>query len=131
MSAICQITLPVAPRTDALAARLLGLQPVAEDDWLRVDDADAAQLAYSDPLPETRRGDVVLHQVRLDRERRPFDPVAPTWDRAERRWLMRLVAAATASAIRTHPVPLEKPAPEQSAGLPETVRRVGSMVKTN
>jgi hypothetical protein len=44
---------------------------------------------------------------------------------------MRLDAAATASAIRTHPLPLEKPAPEQSAGLPETVRRVGSMVKTN
>jgi hypothetical protein len=30
------------------AARLPGLQPVAEGDWLRVDDAYAGQMAYRD-----------------------------------------------------------------------------------
>ena len=53
--AICQNTLPVAPWMDALAARLPGLQPVAEGDWLRVDDAYAGQMAYRDRLLEERR----------------------------------------------------------------------------
>lgn len=45
---------------DALAARLPGLQPVAENDWLRVDDAYAAQMAYRDRLLKTRRDDVFM-----------------------------------------------------------------------
>ena len=57
---ICQNTLPVAPWMDALAARLPGLQPVAEGDWLRVDDAYAAQMAYRDQLLATRRDDVFM-----------------------------------------------------------------------
>ncbi len=57
---ICQNALPVAPWMDALAARLPGLQPVAEGDWLRVDDAYAAQMAYRDHLLETRRDEVVM-----------------------------------------------------------------------
>lgn len=44
---------------DTLAARLPGLQPVAEGDWLRVDDAFAAQMAYRDQLIATRRDEVV------------------------------------------------------------------------
>jgi dimethylamine monooxygenase subunit A len=59
-NAICQTTLPVAPWMDALAARLPGLQPVAAGDWLRVDDAYAAQMAYRDRLLEERRDEVVM-----------------------------------------------------------------------
>lgn len=57
---ICQTTLPVAPWTDTLAARLPGLQPVAEGDWLRVDDAYAGQMAYRDQLIAQRRAEVVM-----------------------------------------------------------------------
>lgn len=265
---ICQNSLPVAPWMDALAARLPGLQPVAEGDWLRVDDAYAAQMAYRDHLLETRRGEVFmrhgapdaaeallletveaavlglpgfaqvvggirrpdgvvvdlragnpmiaaarlaqedflileptetghvlvsgllcfpaswslhqkigrnmhgihqpvdryddniakrvnrvmdvlqpgnavwranvlcyddpeLHQPRLEHERRPFDPAGRVWVRVERQSLMRLSATATVFAIHTYLVPIEKLTPEQSAGLPENVRRGGSMSETN
>jgi len=57
---ICQSSLPVAPWTDALAARLPGLQPVADGDWLRVDDAYAGQMAYRDQLIAGRRDEVVM-----------------------------------------------------------------------
>lgn len=57
---ICQSSLPVAPWTDALAARLPGLQPVAQGDWLRVDDAFSGQMAYRDRLIATRRNEVVM-----------------------------------------------------------------------
>ena len=57
---ICQTSLPVAPWMDVLAARLPGLQPVAEGDWLRVDDAYAGQMAYRDQLMATRRDEVVM-----------------------------------------------------------------------
>lgn len=57
---ICQATLPVAPWTDALAARLPGLQPVADGDWLRVDDAYAGQMAYRDQLIAHRRTEVAM-----------------------------------------------------------------------
>jgi len=45
---------------DALSARLPGLQPVAEGDWLRVDDAYAAQMAYRDQLLNDRTSDVFM-----------------------------------------------------------------------
>ena len=45
---------------DALAARLPGLQPVADGDWLRVDDAYAAQMAYRDQLLNDRTSDVFM-----------------------------------------------------------------------
>lgn len=57
---ICQNALPVAPWMDVLGARLPGLQPVAEGDWLRVDDAYAGQMAYRDRLLAERRDDVFL-----------------------------------------------------------------------
>lgn len=57
---ICQNTLPVAPWMDVLGARLPGLQPVAEGDWLRVDDAYAEQMAYRDHLLKERLGEVFL-----------------------------------------------------------------------
>lgn len=59
-SPICQNTLPIAPWMDPLAARLPGLQPVAEGDWLQVDDAYAGQMAYRDRLLETRRDEVLM-----------------------------------------------------------------------
>lgn len=267
--AIFQNTLPVAPWMDALAARLPGLQPVAEGDWLRVDDAYSGQMAYRDRLLEERRDEVVmraagpveaeavlleqviaaalglpgfarveggirrpdgmvidperedsaiiaaarlaqedflilertaeghvltsavlcfpaswslhqkigrnmlrihepvdryddgiakrvnrvmdvlqrgnavwranvlcyndpeLHQPRLEHERRPFDPTAPVWVRVERQSLKRLTETATVFAIHTYLVPLEKLTPEQSATLPDNVRRGGSMGETN
>lgn len=57
---ICQTALPIAPWMDSLGARLPGLQPVAPGDWLRVDDAYAAQMAYRDQLIATRRDEVVM-----------------------------------------------------------------------
>ena len=45
---------------DALGARLPGLQPVVEGDWLRVDEAYAAQMAYRDRLLKERRNDVFM-----------------------------------------------------------------------
>ncbi len=269
MTKICQSSLPVAPWTDALAARLPGLQPVAEGDWLRVDDAYAGQMAYRDQLIAQRREEVVmraagpvaaeaalleqvvanvlalpgyarvgggilrpdgvvvglasdenpiviaarlaqedflileqtpegqvltsgvlcfpaswtlgqkigrnmlgihqpvarydeniakrvnrvmdvlqqgnvvwranvlcyndpeLYQPRLEHERRPFDPSKPAWVRVERQSLMRLDAKTTVFAIHTYLVPIDKLTPEQSAGLPENVRRGGSMGETN
>lgn len=59
-TAICQNALPVAPWMDPLAARLPGLQPVAEGDWLRVDDAFREQMAYRDRLLAERRGEVAM-----------------------------------------------------------------------
>ena len=67
---ICQTALPVAPWMDPLGARLPGLQPVAAGDWLRVDDAYAAQMAYRDALIATRRDEVVM------RSRGPVDAEA-------------------------------------------------------
>lgn len=269
-SAICQSHLPVAPWMDALAARLPGLQPVAEGDWLRVDDAYARQMAYRDRLLAERRDEVVmrvgspdaletelaarveaavlalpgyarvaggirrpdgvvvdpaaepspmiaaarlaqedflilerqadgghvlvsgvlcfpaswtlaqkigrnmigihqpvdryddniakrvnrvmdvlqsgnavwranvlcyndpeLHQPRLEHERRPFDPAKPIWVRVERQSLMRLTETATVFAIHTYLTPIENLTAEQSAHLPENVRRGGSMGETN
>jgi hypothetical protein len=43
---------------DAMGSRLPGLQPVAEGDWLRVDDAYAPQMAYRDHLLSHCRDDV-------------------------------------------------------------------------
>lgn len=56
---ICQSHLGVAPWTDQLSARLPGLQPVAEGEWLQRDDAFADQMAYRDTLLAERRADVV------------------------------------------------------------------------
>jgi dimethylamine monooxygenase subunit A len=55
---ICQPQLAVAPWTDALGARLPGLQPVAPGQWLLRDEAFAAQMAYRDLLIEQRLDDV-------------------------------------------------------------------------
>jgi hypothetical protein len=63
---ICQSHLPVAPWMDALGARLPGLQPVADGDWLRIDDAFAGQMAYRDHLLATRRDDVVMRAGNID-----------------------------------------------------------------
>lgn len=50
MTTTLQNTLPFAPWMDARTARLPGVQPVAGDDWLRVDDAFAGQMAERDRL---------------------------------------------------------------------------------
>ena len=72
-----------------------------------------------------------LHQPRLEHERRPFDPAGQVWVRVERQTLKRLTATATVFGIHTYLVPLEKLSPEQLAGLPDNVRRGGSMGETN
>ncbi len=77
MTAICQTTLPVAPWMDVLGARLPGLQPVADGDWLRVDDAYAAQMAYRDRLLTERRDDVFMRVAEAsEAETALFDEVA-------------------------------------------------------
>ncbi len=47
---ILQSRLPLAPWMDPRSARLPGIQPVEGDDWLRVDDAFAGQMAERDRL---------------------------------------------------------------------------------
>lgn len=57
MTPILQSRLPFAPWMDPRTARLPGVMPVEGDDWLRVDDAFAGQMAERDRLlasaPET------------------------------------------------------------------------------
>jgi dimethylamine monooxygenase subunit A len=50
MTLILQKSLPHAPWMDPRTARLPGVQPVAGDDWLRVDDAFAGQMGERDRL---------------------------------------------------------------------------------
>ena len=79
-------------------------------------------LCYNDPE---------LHQPRLEHERRPFDPEARVFVRVERQALKRLTPTAMVFSIHTYLVPIEALTPEQSASLPENVRRGGSMGETN
>jgi hypothetical protein len=58
MSPILQKSLPEAPWLAAHTARLPGVQPLDRGDWLRVDDAFAAQMAERDRLLASRRDDV-------------------------------------------------------------------------
>lgn len=51
---ILQSRLPFAPWMDPRTARLPGILPVEGDDWLRVDDAFAAQMAERDRLLATK-----------------------------------------------------------------------------
>ena len=50
MSVILQSSLPFAPWMDPRTARLPGVLPLEGDDWLRVDDAFAGQMALRDQL---------------------------------------------------------------------------------
>lgn len=50
MTPILQKSLPFAPWMDPRTARLPGVQPVLGEDWLRVDDAFAAQMGERDRL---------------------------------------------------------------------------------
>lgn len=56
---ILQSHLPFAPWTDPRTARLPGILPVEGDDWLRVDDAFAPQMAERDRLLTERPDRVV------------------------------------------------------------------------
>lgn len=47
---ICQSSLPYLPWMDPRTSRLPGILPVEDDDWLRVDDAFAGQMARRDEL---------------------------------------------------------------------------------
>ncbi|MEO0878959.1 MAG: DUF3445 domain-containing protein [Pseudomonadota bacterium] len=58
--AITQSCLPFEPWMEPRADVLPGLQPITCADWLCVDDAFAAQMAYRDHLLETIRGDVLM-----------------------------------------------------------------------
>jgi dimethylamine monooxygenase subunit A len=53
MTPILQKTLPFAPWMDPRTSRLPGVLPLEGDDWLRVDDAYAAQMAERDRLIAT------------------------------------------------------------------------------
>ena len=55
---ILQSRLPFYPWMDPRTARLPGILPVEGDDWLRVDDAFAAQMAERDARIATQEGDV-------------------------------------------------------------------------
>lgn len=53
MTPILQKTLPHLAWMEPATARLPGIQPIAEGDWLRIDDAFAAQMAERDRLIAT------------------------------------------------------------------------------
>lgn len=59
MAAILHDRLPLAPWLDPLSARLPGTRPVDPGDWIRTDEAHAAQMALRDRLVEERPGDVL------------------------------------------------------------------------
>lgn len=61
MREICQKTLPVAAWLDPRLTRMPGMLPLDRDDWLRVDDAFAAQMAYRDELIATKRD--AVHRI--------------------------------------------------------------------
>jgi dimethylamine monooxygenase subunit A len=67
---ICQSHLGVAPWMDPLGARLPGLQPVAEGEWLHRDDAFSGQMAYRDRLLAERRADVVAETAEIGQAER-------------------------------------------------------------
>lgn len=50
MTPILQASLPFAPWMDPRTWRLPGILPVEGEDWLRIDDAYAAQMAERDRL---------------------------------------------------------------------------------
>lgn len=50
MTPVLQKTLPFAPWMDPRTARLPGIMPVEGDDWLRIDEAFAGQMAERDRL---------------------------------------------------------------------------------
>lgn len=58
MDEICQKSLPEAPWMRPETARLPGVQPLDLADWLRMDEAFAAQMAARDRLIETQRSNV-------------------------------------------------------------------------
>ncbi len=64
---ICQRELPIRPWAELRTSRLPGLNPVEPGDWLRVDDAYGAQMAYREALLADRP-DAVLA---LDEGARP------------------------------------------------------------
>ncbi len=64
---ICQRDLPIRPWAEPRTSRLPGLNPVEPGDWLRVDDAYAAQMAYREALLADRPGAVLA----LDEGARP------------------------------------------------------------
>jgi Haem-dependent oxidative N-demethylase, alpha subunit-like len=66
-TAICQTHLPVRPWAKPHTARLPGLSPVAPGEWLLVDEAYGAQMAYRDRLLAERRAAVHV----LDAAARP------------------------------------------------------------
>ncbi len=67
MREICQTKLPVAPWMEDRTLRLPGLNPVAPGEWLLVDEAYGAQMAYRADLIRTRFQ--AVH--RLDEAARP------------------------------------------------------------
>lgn len=64
---ICQATLPIRPWAEERTRRLPGLNPIAPGEWLLVDDAYGAQMAYREALLADRPGAVLA----LDLEARP------------------------------------------------------------
>lgn len=59
MEPVLQRHLPFAPWADPRTRRLPGILPLAMDDWLRVDDAYAAQMALRDRLIAERPAEVM------------------------------------------------------------------------
>lgn len=61
---ICQHSLPFAPWLHPATRRLPGIQPLAMEDWLKRDEAFAAQMALRDRLLSEQRSDVFACEAR-------------------------------------------------------------------
>lgn len=59
MEPVLHRNLPFAPWMDPVASRLPGTRAADPDDWVRVDEAHAGQMALRDALIATRPGDVL------------------------------------------------------------------------
>jgi len=90
MREICQDSLPVKPWMEEKLRRMPGMQPLAPEDWLQVDEAYGPQMAYRDELLAGKRDEVyriepaaapaaeeLLHQVLRDIDEKPGFEVHP------------------------------------------------------
>ncbi|WP_371169726.1 heme-dependent oxidative N-demethylase family protein [Aliiroseovarius sp. 2305UL8-7] len=91
---ICQKHLPIGPWADLQHRKLPGLSPITEGEWLLVDDAYTAQMAYrvrlmQDELDQVHRlsdearpaADELLETILAELETRPDFDVAPAFVR--------------------------------------------------
>ena len=113
MREICQKSLPVAPWLDPRLTRMPGMLPLDPADWLRVDDAFAAQMAYRDELVATKAA--IVHRIEPDATpaaRELLDTVLDALSR-DNRYVVEPTRVARPDGVV---VPLDRDAPLRTLG---------------